>query len=234
MLMTNEAECVLEFCDVASEPGSGHVMGLSGADMRVGRGEIALVSIEGHGVSVPLFDLAEGLLAPDKGVVKFLGKQWQDMSLSQQAGMRGLIGRTFETHGWISNMSVYDNISLSQRHHTHRAEADIRQEAERLARAAGLEDIPEQRPELAARRDLQKCQWVRAFLGNPALVLLEHPEAGVTTEDLPGLLEMTEEALEHGAAVMWLTTDERIRQNKLVRRAVRYAVSDGKIISEVV
>jgi phospholipid/cholesterol/gamma-HCH transport system ATP-binding protein len=232
MLMTNEAEYILEFCDVASEPGAGLVMGISGASIRVGRGEIALVSVEAHGASVPLFDLAEGLLPPDKGIVKFLGKQWQDLGISQQAGMRGLIGRTFETHGWISNLSVYDNISLSQRHHTHRAEAGIRQQAEHLARAAGLEDIPEQRPELVGRRELQKCQWVRAFLGNPALVLLEHPETGVKAEDLARLLAMTEEAVGHGVAVMWLTTDERVRENELLRRAAKYAVLEGKIISE--
>jgi len=232
--MTNETDCILEFCDVTSRSGAGLVTTISGANITIHRGEIALVSVEAHSASVPLFDLAEGLIPPDEGNVTFMGRQWQDLGLSKQAAMRGLIGRTFETQGWISNLSVYDNICLSQRHHTHRAEAEIRQEAEQLARAAGLEAIPEQRPELATRRELQKCQWIRAFLGSHALVLLEHPETGMKAEDLALLFEIIEEAIGHGAAVMWLTADEHTRRNERLRRAAKYAISDGKILSEAI
>lgn len=228
-----DARDTLEFRDVVLRATSGLTMAISGVSLKVCAGELCVIAVKGHehGIANPLFDLAEGMTSPDEGSVVFMGQNWQDMRPSEQSKMRGRIGRAFETQGWISNLSVRENIRLAQRHHTRRSDEDMDQEIKRLCRSAGLDAEPEQRPEFADKSELQKSQWIRAFLGNPVLVLLEHPDAGVPAESVERLVGMTDEALGRGAAVVWMTPVEKVRSNKRLADSKRLYLSDGKFVS---
>jgi phospholipid/cholesterol/gamma-HCH transport system ATP-binding protein len=229
----SDAKEVLNFNNVILKPASGLAMALSGASVRVCAGEILVIGVDGqsHGVGNPLFDLAEGLLDPDDGSVSFEGRDWRAMSPDGQSKVRARIGRVFESLGWISSLSLYENITLSQRHHTRRPDEQIASEVMDLARMAGVAADLNQRPEYTGRSELQKCQWVRAFAGSPALVLLEHPEAGVPAENVVWLIDMTRSALDRGAAVVWVTSDQRQLHDKHIPGARRQSLRDGKLVS---
>jgi phospholipid/cholesterol/gamma-HCH transport system ATP-binding protein len=224
---------VLNFNNVVLKPTSGLTMALSGASVRICAGEILMIGVDGqgHGVSNPLFDLAEGLLDPDEGSVMFEGCDWRTMSPGAQSKARVRIGRVFDSLGWISSLSLYENITLSQRHHTRRPDGQIAAEILDLARAAGVGADLNQRPEYTGRSELQKCQWVRAFAGSPALVLLEQPETGVPAEGVKWLIDMTRGALDRGAAVVWLTSDQRLLQDKYMSGARRQSLRNGTLVS---
>lgn len=200
------AENVIRFSKVAKAGDEGFTGSLRGMDLELAAGETALVLVPPDGHYPSFCDLAEGLVDPDEGSVEFMGKPWTKMDGRAQEAGRGRIGRVFEEHGWISNLSVYGNIVLSERHHTTRTEADIRQEVEQWAALAALAPVPESSPEQVPRSILKKAEWVRACLGRPALMLLERPEQGVPEEWVPALAAMAERAASGGTAVLWITS----------------------------
>ncbi len=194
---------ILEFKGVTLRPDAFGRSGMRGLDFRLMPGDLARVQLEPGNELLPLADAAEGLLQPDEGTIALLGESWAAMPPDRELELRAGIGRVFDGHGWISNLNVLENLTLSQRHHTARPVPEIIAEARDLARAFGLPDAPAVRPALVARRDLRRAEWVRAFLGRPALILLERPLAGVAAEHAPALARAVEAARQRGAAVLW-------------------------------
>jgi len=226
----NANDSILEFTDVtiATAP-LGH-SGLSHVNARLRPGTLTIIQVEPGNERLPLADLAEGLLCPEEGSVSFQDEAWTTMPPEQVLQRRAQIGRVFDGHGWISNLNVNENVTLSQRHHTRRPIAEILAEAEALARVFGLSELPKIRPALVAHQDLRRSEWIRAFLGQPLLVLLERPMQGVPLEHLPRLINAVRKACVQKAAVLWLTDSDlpesrnRVERHSELPPATRYAM----------
>lgn len=187
-----------------------------------GRGCLLLVKVETGNEYLPLADAAEGLIAPDTGIIRWQGREWNHLKPRAELHARSLIGRVFEKQGWISNLNVAENITLSQRHHTERPENDIMTEADSLARYFGLPEAPRRRPAFVPERELRIAEWIRAFIGSPLLFLLERPEAGVPDDNLPKLIDAVQSAGRRGAAVIWQTDRDAVWKAAKFITAVRY------------
>ncbi|MBI3985332.1 MAG: hypothetical protein HY343_00280 [Lentisphaerae bacterium] len=218
---------ILEFLNVSLRPASRDGAEMRDIRLRLMPGDIALVRLELGNESIPLADLAMGLIPPDSGSVMFQGKAWAHMNPDREIRLRSRIGRVFNEHGWISNLSVPDNITLCERHNTLRPEDDIFEEAESIARAFGLDDIPAGRPAAIHPRDLRRAEWVRAFLGNPSLIVLERPTLGVSIEHIPLLIRTAVEAASGGSALLWLTTEDPVWSSESLNKAQRYEMRGG-------
>jgi len=221
---------ILEFSDVTIAAAVREHAGLSQVSARLGPGTLTIVQLEPGNEHLPLADLATGLLDPEEGRVLFQGEAWTAMPPEQVLQRRAQIGRVFDGHGWISNLNVNENVTLAQRHHTRRPDVEILAEAEALARAFGLDELPKIRPALVAPQDLRRAEWVRAFLGQPLLVLLERPMQGVPPEQLPRLFGAVREACARKAAVLWLTDNERIVRHPERPPAARYAAQGLNLV----
>ncbi len=182
------------------------IQGLTDFSLRLEAASLAVIKLESDAGPLPLPDLAQGLRKPESGTIRFDGNDWSALSPEAQDKLRGRIGRVFHQTGFVSNLSVAANVTLSQLHHTRRPAADILAEAETLSRAAGLEALPQTRPAWCPRPDLRRAEWVRAFMGKPALILLEQPEKDALKKHLPLLVAMMQNALAHGAAMLLITT----------------------------
>ncbi|MBU4199890.1 MAG: hypothetical protein KKG09_04870 [Verrucomicrobia bacterium] len=199
----------LEFKGVTLHAGAFGQAAMRNVSFQLGPGELMLIQVEPGNEQLPLADAAEGLAEPNEGGVAFLGERWSAATPDRQLGLRARIGRVFDGPGWISNLDVLENLTLSQRHHTSRPVPDIIAEAQNLARSFGLTEVPAGRPAVVLRRDLRRAEWIRAFLGQPALILLERPTFGVAVEHVPLLIRAVEEVQTRGAAVI-LTHDESV------------------------
>ena len=187
---------------------SGEAAGVSGAPvtLAVAPGELVLVrgaDLEGL---TRFADLIEGLCVPASGRVSCLGVDWADCDPDRAASTRGRIGRVFAAGGWVSNLDVDENIGLRLRHHTRRSDDDIEQEAIGWASRFGFTELPRVRPSLLRADSRRRAEWVRAFLGSPALIMLEEPMAGVYDQYQSALLTAVAEVRTRGTAVVWLTT----------------------------
>ncbi len=201
---------------------------LEGVHFELGAGETVVVRIEEEMACPPLADAAQGLLNPVRGRILFMGQDWRAMDPDTAASNRGRIGRVYESHAWISNLDLDENITLGRRHHTRQPVPDILEEARAWARRFGLDDLPAVRPAWANRRERRMAQWVRALLGEPDLLLLERPTREAADGECAAWMEAVEEARAKGAAVMWVVSDERVWQNESMRSALHVTVRDGQ------
>lgn len=198
---------ILKFGNVTVPAGPDYETGLWNISFELHSGDLLLVRIERENERLPLADAAEGLVPPTQGGVLFCAEDWQGMTADHAAAQRGKIGRLFEDEGWISDVDVDQNITLAQRHHTQRSEEEILAEALRLARLFGLPGLPRGRPGKVRRWDLRKAACIRAFLGQPALIILEQPARGVYADFMAPLVNAVQSARARGAAVLWTVTD---------------------------
>lgn len=229
--MKNTDNDVLDFDHVALADGDGREF--TDVNMSLAWGDVAVVKF-GHETTMErFFDLAQGLVDPSEGRVEFLGRDWRNLTSDGQISMRGRMGRVFRGHGWISNLSFYDNITLGQRHHTTRSEGDIREEVGRLGEFFGLKSMPEAHPDTLGVDVLRRGEWIRAFLGRPDLVLLERPERGVRHGEVKMLVDAVKDAADNGAAVVWAVADEHSTGAGLFIGARHYIFENGTIRPEV-
>lgn len=220
--MMNEPIDILRFHDVTIAADREHESGISSLDLSLAPGGLTVVLWEKEQVRIPLADAAEGLVAPVRGTVTFLGGDWQTMAADRAAAQRGKIGRVFEGESWLSGLNVDQNITLAQRHHTRRPVKEIEQEATRLCRVFGLPGLPRDRPSNARWQDLQKAACVRAFLGTPVLILLENPTVGICADVIAPLINTIRETRERGAAVLWMTNELQVWNNPGLRATARW------------
>ena len=217
----NDSPAIVKFNDVTIETSPHYETGLWNSSFALQRGDLLLVRLERENERLPLADATEGLAPPKQGSVLFLGEDWQRMTADHAAAQRGRIGRLFEDEGWISDLDVDQNITLSQRYHTTRSERDILEEALKLARVFGLPGLPRGRPGNMRRWDLRKAACIRAFLGQPAFIILEQPVRGVYADLTTPLLNAVQSARQRGAAVLWTVTDPNIWNHSSLRTTNR-------------
>jgi phospholipid/cholesterol/gamma-HCH transport system ATP-binding protein len=217
----NASSSILKFGNVTA-PGSPHYeTDLWNISFELNSGDLLLVRIERENERLPLADAAEGLVRATQGSVMFRGEDWQGMSADHAAAQRGKIGRLFEDEGWISDVDVDQNILLAQRYHTQRCEEEILEEALKFARMFGLPGLPRGRPGKVRRWDLRKAACIRAFLGQPALIILEQPVRGVYADFMAPLVNAVQSARAHGAAVLWTVTDPQVWNHPGIRATTR-------------
>jgi len=195
---------ILRFENVSLAAQLPYALELADVSLELNAGELGLVLTGHHTEGLPLADLASGLVAPETGVVRFQDEDWQDYHPDTAAIARGKIGRIFEKRGWISNLDVDENITLAQRHHTRRPVAELEAEALALAKQFGFDDLPRVRPALLRPGELRRAAWIRALLGAPVLVLLEHPLRDLPVDAATPLVAAVQAATARGAAGLWI------------------------------
>jgi phospholipid/cholesterol/gamma-HCH transport system ATP-binding protein len=217
----NTSPAILKLSEVTIESSPHYETGIWNSSFTLHQGDLLLVRLERENERLPLADATEGLVPPTQGTVMFLGEDWQGMSADHAAAQRGKIGRLFEDGGWISDLDVDQNMMLSQQHHTLRSEEDIMEEALQLARVFGLPGVPRGRPGSMRRWDLRKAACIRAFLGQPAFIIIEQPVRGVYADLMAPLVNASKSARNRGAAVLWTVSDPKIWNHSGIRATTR-------------
>ena len=177
-------------------------------DLRLSTGDFALVDARYSGQAAWLADLCSGLLPLAAGNVRFLGRDWSAMPWDYAAALRGRIGRVFRSGSWIGSMDVAANILLPQLHHTRDDPSSLRERAVALSCAFGLPGLPLVRPSELIAGDLARAACVRAFLGDPELILLDSPVQGRFISLIVPLLNALAAARDRGAAAIWFTRSD--------------------------
>ena len=195
-------------------------------------GELALVRLSSLHQTAAFADTFSGLLRPTKGKVRFLGRDWQDVSTDTANAMRGKIGRVFSSGNWLDGFTICDNILLPQSHHTRTPKDDLLRDAANWAHHFGLPGLPSGYPTEYSRADRRKAACVRAFLGRPALLLLEDPTKGFYPDILVPLVSAIRRARNRGAAVFWMTLADDVWLDKSIPANRCFRIS-GRELAEV-
>jgi phospholipid/cholesterol/gamma-HCH transport system ATP-binding protein len=215
---------VLELAMAVAEPGADLALGVP-LSLRLLPGECALIGAVDATRRAIFADLCSGLLEPVSGRVRFLGRDWRDLPPEYAAALRGRIGRVFTTGGWISFLDVATNILLPALHHTTRDRYELRGEAVALAHEFGLPGLPLDRPEDIAPADLSRAALVRAFLGEPLLVLVED-RPNLSLSRSAAVLSRLAAVCDRGGAVVWLAGEPTAADPALFPAAHHLRLSD--------
>ncbi|MFO1127414.1 MAG: ATP-binding cassette domain-containing protein [Rhodospirillales bacterium] len=174
-----------------------------------------------------LIDLATGRAKPRSGTVRFLGRDWATLPPIQAEAMRGRIGYVLRDGNWLDSLTVFDNILLPRRYHTRRPLAELEDDAVDLATRLGLPGVPLGFPAEVGVEDLQRAACIRAFLGRPALVILEEPTRSLAADVfLEPLVNVIRLARDREAAVFWFTQNPAIWGDPSLPATGRYRLRD--------
>jgi len=212
---------------VTEQGGGGETIDL---EMNLFGGDLALINLESPRFGSMLADACCGLHPAAEGSILFLGKDWSAFPSDTANALRGRIGRVFAFGNWINRLTLLENILLPQLHHTRRKVAELRDEAVHLAEHFGLPGLPTGLPDDVMRADNQRAACIRAFLGQPALILLEEPSFGVYPEILPPLINAIRKACDRGSGVIWLTLEDRVWNDPMLPASHRYRLTARKLM----
>jgi phospholipid/cholesterol/gamma-HCH transport system ATP-binding protein len=198
--------------------------------LRADSGDLVLVRIVDLLQAELWADLVTGLLSPLRGRVSILGNDLSDLDRDTGNWLRGRMGRVFSRGNWMDRLSVLDNVLLPSRHHTDRDYGDLKAEASALAAAFGMPGIPLAMPDRVSRLDLQRAACVRAFLGEPLLIILEDPTYAANDEMLKPLVEAIRVARNRGAAVLWFSPSPDVWRDRSIPATRRYRMAGTELM----
>jgi phospholipid/cholesterol/gamma-HCH transport system ATP-binding protein len=194
--------------------------------LRLLAGEFALIHCSDPAWIANIADFCCGILPPQQGVVRCVGREWIRLSRVRAAALRGRIGRVFHEGGWIDFLDTETNILLSQLHHTRREISDLRAMAASLAHDFGLPGLPTDRPGDMSAADLARAACVRAFLGEPLMIVLESPVHAQCPDLAVPLLDAILRACNRGAAALWLTLEDAVWTDPSAPATIRLRLSE--------
>jgi len=221
---------VLDIAQVSvSVGGHGHASHMRGSVI-ADAGDLLLIQVADLHQAELWGDLAVGLLRSSDGQVSIFGNDLSGLDSETCNWLRGRVGRVFSRGNWMDRLSVLDNVLLSARHHGRRDEEELMAEASALAASFGLPGIPLGMPDSVARIDLQRAACIRAFLGDPMLVILEDPTYGAGTDLLKPLVDTIRVARNRGAAVLWFSPSAELWRDRSIPATRRYRMAGDELI----
>ena len=176
-------------------------------DLRLMRGECALIESHDTDRASAFADLCSGMIALRGGAVRCMGFDWTGLGHEEVFALRGRIGRIHQKAAWPGMLRTHVGVILGRLHHTREPEGAITRSASELSRVLGLPGLPLVRPDRLSEGDLIRASCVRAFLGTPGLLLLESTISADHPELSEPFLHLLSQALDRGAAAICFTRD---------------------------
>jgi branched-chain amino acid transport system permease protein len=172
-----------------------------------------------------LFNLLNGFLPPDQGTVTFAAHEL--IGLKPNRICRLGIGRTFQVVRAFARLSVLDNVVIG-------AYAKTASDAEAVAAATaalaqvGLTGRAGALAGSLTNKELRLMELARALAGQPRLLLMDEPLAGLASHEIEDMLEVIRALAAQGTTVVIIEHTMRA----MVRLAERFIVLDhGAILA---
>jgi len=188
---------------------------------------LAIVGPSGSGKST-IADLLLRLIDPDEGRVLIDGRDVRDWPLADLRRSVALV----EQEPCLLHATVAENIRYAR---PEASDAEVREAARRAALAAFIERLPQQFETIVGERGMalsagerQRIAIARAFLVNPAILILDEPSAALDPESERRIAEGYEEVM-RGRTTIVIT-----HRPELARRANRVLTLSGARIVEPV
>lgn len=173
-------------------------------------GECALIECRDAVQRSQFVDICTGMLPAGEGIVKCMGLEWKNLEERQVWSLRGRIGRIFSSNSWIDLYGTHMNILWPRLHHSRTSLDALVEKAVNLGIRFGLPGLPTQPPGRLSAIDRRRAEYVRAFLGEPALLLLEDPVSFQPRELYEAFLSELTAIRQKGCAVVWIASEQTI------------------------
>ena len=215
------AQPALELKDVRKSFGG--IRAVDGVSLRVGVGDrVAVIGPNGAGKST-LFGLISGELRVDAGDVLLEGRSVRGVAPARRAKLG--LGRTFQTARLFAGLSVGENVELAQ-------VAGGRGEdgVETALAEVGLDEDSEREAGMLAQGERKRLELAMVLAGEPAVLLLDEPTAGMGREERAAIMELVVGAVERRGLTMVFTEHDMDTVFAYARRVV--VMDRGKPIAD--
>ena len=202
---------------------------LKDASLGVLRGEsVAILGPSGSGKST-ILNLLGGLDRPDRGVVRFDGRDLGGLPEPELARFRNRsVGFVFQQHHLLPHATVLENVLIPALASGNSVPDEAVARARRLIERVGLQTRMDQLPGRLSGGERQRVALVRALVNQPAVVLADEPtgalDRGNASEVARLLVELNQET---GATLVIVT--HSIELAGLCRR--RLELRDGRLFA---
>jgi len=204
---------------------------LNGVELAVKTGEfVAIIGASGSGKST-LLHILGALDKPDKGIVKFEGRDLNRHSSSELNRFRNkMVGFVFQFYHLLDELSVLENVFLPAM--TGKSVVGwlgsrrwAKSRARELLEQLGLSERSKHKPYQLSGGERQRVAIGRALMNEPRLLLADEPTGNLDSATGNGILDTLDKLNRAGQTIVMVTHDERIAQ-----RAGRIVtLVDGKI-----
>ena len=163
-------------------------------------GACGLIGPNGAGKTT-FFNVMSGFVKPARGTVTAFGEDLLKMADYRRA--RWGLRRTFQTEMAIEQLSVFDNVAMIHEH-SGAKRATRRDDVMAAIDFVGLRVSPRAKVGGLGARERRLVEVARAVVGQPRLVLLDEPAAGLPTEETGHLSEVIQRIPEQVGALVIL------------------------------
>lgn len=194
----------------------GGLCALSNLNLAVeGRQLFGLIGPNGAGKTT-VFNLVSGFYQPSQGEVLFEGRSTAGLKPHQVTALG--IARTFQNIRLWKDLTVLDNIRISQHHRLGyglldtllrtrryaRRERELEDYARNLLEAMKLADVAHDFPKNLPYGLQRKVELARALSVQPKLLLLDEPAAGLNSADVEELIRLVQWIHKEFDVTIWM------------------------------
>jgi branched-chain amino acid transport system ATP-binding protein len=210
-------------------------------DMVVEKGDIAgLIGPNGAGKTT-VFNMISGVYKPTSGKVLFKGQDITGLS-AHEVAKRGLL-RTFQVTTVFSDLTVLENIRLGSHllakikiwddlfttPHQRKTEKLLFEKAAGLADFLGLNDKKNDTARNLSHGQQRALEIAIALGGDPELLLLDEPVAGMSSEETQEMMRIIRAMRERGLTILLVEHDMKMVMDICTRL---YVLNFGKKLAE--
>ncbi len=173
--------------------------------------EVCVVGGSGTGKTT-LLNVVAGIVIPDSGQVRVCGTDLPTLSEAARDRFRARhVGYLFQVFNLLQALSALENVALPLTF-AGVSIAEARRTSRKLLERVGLGSKVDQRPAALSVGEQQRVALARAVACSPKLLLADEPTASLDPANAAGAMALLREVVrEHGAALVVVTHDERVR-----------------------
>jgi putative ABC transport system ATP-binding protein len=209
--------------------GDASIHALKGIDLAIDRGEfVAIWGPSGSGKST-LCHLIGIIDEPDRGQVRFCGRDTATLSDDDKAKLRNQrIGFVFQNFNLLPVLSGLENVMFPLQLYGVSTGEARRRSAETLEQL-DLQSFMHHRPAQLSGGQRQRIAIARALVNDPDLIIADEPTANLDSENARRTISLMREINQSvGAAFVFSTHDQRL----LERVDRRLQLEDGAIVAD--
>jgi ABC-type branched-subunit amino acid transport system ATPase component len=184
----------------------GGVTALNGVDLELGEGEVlGLIGPNGSGKTT-LVNCISGVLAIDEGAISLHDRSLSRASRTRRA--RAGIARTFQTPRLFAGLTVRENIAAGLRAAGNPRGAAARERVDSLLARFELQRLSRHVVASLPYGLQRRVEIARALAGNPKVLLLDEPAAGLNDSETAELRRVIDDIRHgHGCSIIVIDHD---------------------------
>jgi predicted ABC-type transport system involved in lysophospholipase L1 biosynthesis ATPase subunit len=193
--------------------------------------QVAVIGLDLPGAEV-LVNLVTGATLPESGEVRIGGRSTASIAdAAEWLALADQFGIVSERAVLLEGLSTLQNLALPFSVEIDPMPPDVREKAEVAGREVGLPPDGWHRPvSEAAAAERLRIRLGRALAFGPSVLLLEHPSAALTREDVPAVArDIHAIAAARAVASLTLTADQEFAE-RIAGRVLRLDPASGRLI----